>query len=377
MSSTSKTVVVGMSGGVDSSVSALLLKQQGHRVIGLFMKNWEEKDEQGVCQASKEYEDVVCVCDQIGIPCYSVNFTQRYWDDVFCEFLKEFELGRTPNPDILCNREIKFKAMFNKAIEYGADYMATGHYCQSVIKDGMQCLAKGVDPGKDQSYFLYTVKADTLKQVVFPLGSLLKSDVRKIAKEHGLATSEKKDSTGICFIGKRDFKEFLSKYLAIQPGNFENLKGEKVGRHEGIAYYTLGQRKGMGIGGAGEAWYVIGKDIARNVVLVDQGARHPALYCDELTAVNLTWIVDQPPCSSFPFQCQSKVRYRQPDQNCRIVQIENNKAHVTFEIPQRAVTPGQSIVFYDGEHCLGGGIIDEVGPSYHARRLQLPAVVSS
>lgn len=370
-----KTVVVGMSGGVDSSVSALLLKKQGFRVIGMFMKNWEEQDENGVCQSSKEYEDVVSVCDQIGMPCYSVNFTKKYWDSVFNEFLKEFELGRTPNPDILCNREIKFKAMYEKALEYGGDFLATGHYCQSTVLDGKYQLAKGIDLTKDQSYFLYTIKSGILEKVLFPVGNMPKSEVRRIAKEHGLATSEKKDSTGICFIGERNFKQFLSQYLAITPGDFENLKGEVVGRHDGVAYYTLGQRKGMGIGGAGDAWYVVGKDTARNVVIVDQGSRHPALYCDELVATDLTWVSDSPP-TAFPFHCRSKVRYRQPDQECCITQISDGKAHVTFSVPQRAVTPGQSIVFYKNDICLGGGVIEQAGPSYHSRDLDLPPQVS-
>jgi tRNA-uridine 2-sulfurtransferase len=375
MSNSSITVVVGMSGGVDSSVSALLLKQQGYRVIGMFMKNWEETDDQGVCQASKEYEDVVNVCDQIGIPYYSVNFTKSYWDLVFSEFIKEFELGRTPNPDILCNREIKFKAMYEKALELGGDFLATGHYCQNSTIGPFHCLMKGLDPGKDQSYFLYAIQSKTLEKVMFPVGHLHKSEVRKIAKDHGLSTSEKKDSTGICFIGERNFKQFLSQYLAIRPGNFENLKGEVVGRHDGVAYYTIGQRKGMGIGGAGDAWYVVGKDPERNVVIIDQGSRHPALYCDELLTTDLTWIAEPP--SAFPLQCQSKIRYRQPDQVCCLESLEGGRARVTFTVPQRAVTPGQSIVFYQGNQCLGGGIIDTAGPTYHARSLELPRIVSS
>lgn len=370
-----------MSGGVDSSVSALLLKQQGYRVIGMFMKNWEEQDANGVCQSSKEYEDVVRVCDLLKIPCYTVNFTQKYWDSVFSEFLKEFELGRTPNPDILCNREIKFKAMYEKALEYGADFLATGHYCQNVLENGRSRLIKGNDPNKDQTYFLYTIKEKILKKVLFPVGHLQKKEVRQIARDHSLPTSEKKDSTGICFIGKRDFKEFLSKYLAITPGNFENSKGDVVGRHDGVAYYTLGQRKGMGIGGAGEAWYVVGKDPQRNVVIVDQGARHPALYCDELWANQLSWIAPEGldalgTLGALPFTCQSKIRYRQADQDCTITGLDGDTLHVSFKNPQRAVTPGQSIVFYSGTTCLGGGIIQTPGQSYHARRLSLPPQIS-
>jgi tRNA-uridine 2-sulfurtransferase len=375
MDKSAKTVVVGMSGGVDSSVSALLLKKQGYRVIGLFMKNWQELDENGVCQASKEYEDVVKVCQQIDIPYYTVNFTKKYWDNVFKEFLREFELGRTPNPDILCNREIKFKAMLEKALEYGADYLATGHYCQNRLENSAHQLLKGLDPHKDQSYFLYTIKDRILEKVLYPLGGMHKYEVRKIAKEYNLATSEKKDSTGICFIGERDFKKFLSQYLAAKPGHFVNLKGQVIGTHEGAAYYTIGQRRGMGIGGAGEAWYVVAKNIERNEVIVDQGPQHPALYCDELIATDLTWISGQEPCFiNSPYH--SKIRYRQPDQACRIIRLDEDNIRVTFEIPQRAVTPGQSVVFYKENVCLGGGIIKEAGPSYYEQKRALPSFVS-
>lgn len=352
-SSQIKTVVVGMSGGVDSSVSALLLKEQGHNVIGLFMKNWEEQDENGVCMASREYEDVVAVCDRIGIPCYSVNFVKEYRDHVFKYFLEEFELGYTPNPDILCNREIKFKVMFDRAMEFNADYLATGHYCQSV--DGQ--LLRGADPGKDQSYFLYTIKASILQKVLFPVGGMQKGEVRRLAREHNLATAGKKDSTGICFIGERNFKNFLGQYLAVRPGNFETLDGKVIGRHDGIAYYTIGQRKGLAIGGAGEAWYVVGKDRERNIVYIEQGADHPALYKDSLQANELSWVNDVVP--KLPFACTAKIRYRQPDQPCTIVSIEDGKASVLFSEPQRAITPRQSIVFYQDTVCLGGGIIIE------------------
>lgn len=350
------TIAVGMSGGVDSSVSALLLKQQGYRVIGLFMKNWEETDENGVCRSAHDYEDVKKVCAQIDIPYYSFNFSQEYWDQVFQQFLDDFRNGFTPNPDILCNREIKFKVFLEKAMSLGADYLATGHYCQNIKVDGTPCLVKGLDPNKDQTYFVYTLHQDILKKIIFPVGGLHKSQVREIARQHGLATSEKKDSTGICFIGKRDFRTFLSQYLPIQPGNFETLKGEIVGRHMGTAYYTLGQRKGLSIGGAGEAWFVVGKDLPRNVVIVEQGADHPALYTDRLTAIQLSWVSGKAP-GPLPYSCQSKVRYRQSDQPCIIEAIEGDKAFVSFPDPQRAVTPGQSIVFYDGDICLGGGVI--------------------
>lgn len=363
-----------MSGGVDSSVSALLLKQQGFRVIGMFMKNWEEQDENGVCTSTKDYEDVARVCEQLGISYYSVNFVKEYRENVFSHFLKEFADGNTPNPDILCNREIKFKLLLEKALQLGGDFLATGHYCQSLCSNGMSQLLKGQDPGKDQSYFLYAIQAAALQKVLFPIGNMLKSEVRKIAREHNLATSDKKDSTGVCFIGERNFKQFLSQYLAIKPGNFENLKGEVMGRHDGVAYYTPGQRKGLGIGGPGEAWFVVDKDIPRNVVVIDQGARHPALYCDELIACELSWISSPP--SNFPFYCRSKVRYRQPDQDCVIKKIEDGRAYVEFKVPQRAATVRQSIVFYQDEICLGGGIIEKVGLSYHSRGLVLPETVA-
>ena len=352
-----KTVVVGMSGGVDSSVSAALLKEQGYNVIALFMKNWEEKDEHGVCQSAKDYEDVIRVCDHLQIPYYAVNFVKEYREQVFAHFLREFEQGFTPNPDILCNREIKFKVFFEKALELGADYLATGHYCQNGIIDGENVLLRGADPGKDQSYFLYTIKKQILAKVLFPVGGILKPEVRNIARKHGLSTSEKKDSTGICFIGERNFKEFLSQYIAVKPGNLENLKGEVVGRHDGVAYYTIGQRKGLGIGGPGEAWFVVDKDIQRNIVYVDQGSDHPAMYAPALTATELSWVNDRAP-TSFPFKCTAKIRYRQPDQDCEIVSINEGIAFVHFPIPQRAITPRQSIVFYQGDVCLGGGIIE-------------------
>ncbi|MGE3534317.1 MAG: tRNA 2-thiouridine(34) synthase MnmA [Parachlamydiales bacterium] len=351
----SKTVVVGMSGGVDSSVCAVLLKEQGYNVIGLFMKNWEEKNPDGVCRSTQDYEDVVKVCQQIDIPCYTVNFVKEYWDNVFSHFLEELKLGYTPNPDILCNREIKFKVFFEKAMSLGADYLATGHYCQIGSKDGSFQLLKGSDSNKDQSYFLYTIQSKTLSKVLFPIGGMEKPLVRQIAKEHNLATSEKKDSTGICFIGKRDFKEFLGKYLAYQKGHFENLKGEVIGQHDGIAYYTIGQRKGLAIGGPGDAWFVVGKDVERNVVLIEQGTDHPALYAEELVATEASWVFGAPP--QLPFACTAKVRYRQPDQACVIERIEEGKVYVRFLKPQRAITPRQAIVFYDGPICLGGATI--------------------
>ncbi|MDP1880539.1 MAG: tRNA 2-thiouridine(34) synthase MnmA [Parachlamydiaceae bacterium] len=350
-----KTVVVGMSGGVDSSVSAYLLKEQGYRVIGLFMKNWEEKDSSGQCLSAHDYDDVRKVCEVLDIPYYSVNFAEEYREQVFSHFISDLKKGLTPNPDILCNREIKFKVFLDKAIELGADFLATGHYCQNQLFDGRQCLIKGRDPNKDQSYFLYTIKHSILEKVIFPIGHLEKEEVRRVARTIGLATADKKDSTGICFIGNRDFRIFINQYIPYQPGNFETLSGKVVGVHQGTAFYTLGQRKGLGIGGPGEAWFVIGKDLERGVVYVEQGADHPALYCDELYAGELSWVNDPP--SIFPFVCASKVRYRQKEQACVIQKIENGQAWVTFLKPERAVTPGQSIVFYDGEVCLGGGVI--------------------
>lgn len=352
----SKTVVVGMSGGVDSSLSAALLKEQGYEVIGLFMKNWEETDGQGVCQSSREYEDVIRVCDQLQIPHYSVNFVEEYQERVFNSFLRDLKEGLTPNPDILCNREIKFDLFLKKALELGADFLATGHYCQL---DAQSNLLKGADPEKDQSYFLHAVKQDALKKVLFPVGHLPKKEVRALARKFNLATSEKKDSTGICFIGKRDFKPFVARYLAYQKGLFQRLSGEKVGEHDGAAFYTIGQRKGLGLGGEGDAWYVVDKDLSRNIVFVERGADHPALFSSTLTASQLTW-VSKPP-QTFPYRCKAKIRYRQADQLCTLKVIDQG-LEVVFDEPQRAVTPGQSIVFYQGEQCLGGGIINRLPP---------------
>jgi len=345
-----KRVIVGMSGGVDSSVTALLLKQQGYEVIGLFMKNWEEKDSEGVCQSVKDYEDVIRVCDKIGIPYYSVNFVNEYRDNVFASFLTDLKAGHTPNPDILCNREIKFNVFLKKAMELGGDYLATGHYCR--IENGK--LLKGVDSSKDQSYFLYTLSSEKLAKVLFPIGDLPKSKVRELARDAGLPTSEKKDSTGICFIGKRDFKPFISRYIAYKKGPMISAEGKKVGSHDGIAFYTIGQRKGLGIGGEGDAWFVYDKDVAKNIVYVAQGENHPVLFKDRLQATDLTWVETAP---EFPYRCTAKIRYRQVDQPCTLVKMDDGVLDVVFDAPQRAVTPRQSIVFYEGDVCLGGGII--------------------
>lgn len=364
MKSKSETlVIVGMSGGVDSSVTAALLKEEGYKVVGLFMKNWEEFDEHGVCQSSKEFADVVRVCEKLDIPYYSVDFIKEYRDQVFAQFVEEYKAGFTPNPDVLCNREIKFKVFFEKARELGADYLATGHYTQVEKRDGEFRLVKGNDPKKDQSYFLYTIKKEVLEHVLFPIGHLPKTSVREIAHKYDLATKDKKDSTGICFIGERNFKNFLSNYVTFVDGNFENLKGEVVGRHTGASYYTIGQRKGLGLGGPGEPWFVISKDIERNVVVVDRGEFHPALYADTLTATDLSWV-----SGSFnfelPFKCTAKIRYRQADQACTIIKIEGDYLEVVFDNAQRAITPRQSIVFYKDDICLGGAMIKDRGPSY-------------
>ena len=361
----STTVVVGMSGGVDSSVTALILKKQGYRVIGLFMHNWEEEGEDGHCPAERDAADVAAVCHMLGIPHYTVNFAKEYWDSVFSEALKDLESGYTPNPDILCNREIKFKVFLERALALGADYLATGHYVRRVDSDGGAHLAKGLDQGKDQSYFLHAVTSKALERSLFPIGGLPKSEVRRLAAEFGLAKAEKKDSTGICFIGKRDFRSFMQQYLPTKPGNFETPEGEVVGQHVGAFYYTIGQRKGLGIGGAGDAWFVVEKDIERNVVIVVQGQDHPALFHSELWAVEPTWVSGQGP--ELPFRCMAKVRYRQEDQACEIRAFEEGRLHVVFDQPQRAVTRGQSVVFYDGDLCLGGAVINAVGGSLEAR----------
>lgn len=347
-------IIVGMSGGVDSSVSAWLLKQQGHEVIGLFMKNWEEDDQ---CPAAQDFEDVADVCLKIGIPYYTVNFAKEYRDEVFSEFLSESLAGRTPNPDILCNREIKFKRFYNQAKELGADFLATGHYCQVEHLDGHALLKRGSDPLKDQTYFLYAIREEVLKEVLFPIGHLPKTEVRKIALEAGLSTAGKKDSTGICFIGKRDFKEFLGQHLTGTPGEMVTPEGRVVGRHDGLPFYTIGQRKGLGIGGEGEAWFVVEKNLPKNQLIVVQGEDHPALFVGGLEAIQQSWIAGHAP-SAYPYRCTAKVRYRQPDQACVIEKEENGTLYIRFDEPQRAVTPGQSIVFYQGDICLGGAIIN-------------------
>lgn len=341
-----------MSGGVDSSVSAWLLKEAGYEVIGLFMKNWEED---GICPAAIDFADVADVCKKIDIPYYAVNFAKEYRELVFKEFLEESLAGRTPNPDILCNREIKFKTFFDQARLIGANFVATGHYCQLRKNGDSVELLRGADPLKDQTYFLYATKGKVLKDVLFPIGHLPKSEVREIARKAGLPVAEKKDSTGICFIGKRDFKEFLSQHLKAEKGNFETPSGEVVGRHDGIPYYTVGQRRGLAIGGPGEAWFVVDKDLKRNVVVVVQGENHESLFKTHLKAEKITWISDKPP-EEKTFRCTAKVRYRQVDVPCTVT-LQGDSLEVHFDEPVRAITPGQSVVFYQNEVCLGGAII--------------------
>lgn len=353
-------VVLGMSGGVDSSVAALLLKEQGYEVIGIFMKNWDDTDEFGVCTAEEDAADVRRVCAQIGIPCYTVNFEKEYFDKVFSYFLDEYRHGRTPNPDVMCNREIKFGEFLQKALDLGADYIATGHYARvEQDEQGFQLL-RGVDSGKDQTYFLNALNQYQLSKAMFPIGHLPKSKVREIAAAAGLATAKKKDSTGVCFIGERNFKEFLSQYLPAQPGDIRTFDGEVKGRHEGLMYYTLGQRQGLGIGGSGtgEPWFVADKDLESNILYVVQGDADKHLYSTALYSGDVNWIIGQAP--AFPFRCSAKFRYRQADQGVTVNRAEDGTIHVEFDQPQRAVTPGQSVVFYDGDMCLGGGIIDRI-----------------
>lgn len=360
---TNKRIVVGMSGGVDSSVTALLLKEQGYEVIGVFMKNWDDTDEFGVCTAEQEAEDVRTVCDQIGIPYYTVNFEKEYFDKVFSYFLDEYRKGRTPNPDVMCNREIKFGEFLDKALDLGADYLATGHYARvDLDESGRYRLLRGVDTNKDQSYFLHALSQQQLARAMFPIGHLTKLQVREIAIAAGLATAKKKDSTGICFIGEKNFKEFLSQYLPAQPGEIQTFDGEIKGRHDGLMYYTLGQRQGLGIGGSGtgsgEPWFVADKDLERNILYVVQGEGHSALYSHGLRGSELNWISGNPPEEAV--RCVAKFRYRQKDQEVTLQIAKDGSCVVHFDQPQKAVTPGQSVVFYQGDECLGGATIDEV-----------------
>ncbi|KRO00224.1 tRNA 2-thiouridine(34) synthase MnmA [Companilactobacillus kimchiensis] len=360
MDNKKKRVVVGMSGGVDSSVSALLLKQQGYEVIGVFMKNWDDSDDAGVCTATEDYEDVAKVANKIGIPYYSVNFEKEYWDRVFEYFLAEYRKGRTPNPDVMCNKEVKFKAFLDYANKLNADYIAMGHYAQSFRDDnGVVHLLRGGDANKDQTYFLSTVQQDQLQKALFPIGGMQKSEVRRIAEEAGLATAKKKDSMGVCFIGERDFRKFLTEFLPAQSGQMMTPDGVVKGQHSGLMYYTIGQRQGLGIGGDGksnEPWFVVGKDMSKNILYVDQGYDNPALYADHLDASDLSFITGLDYGESF--HATAKFRYRQQDVGVTVNVLGDGKVNVVFDNPVRAITPGQEVVFYDGEECLGGATID-------------------
>ena len=359
----SKTkVVVGVSGGVDSSVAALLLKNEGYDVVGIFMKNWDEKDENGFCTAEEDYKDAIKVCNQIGIPYYSVNFEKEYYDRVFSYFLDEYKRGRTPNPDIMCNKEIKFKAFLDFAFDLGADFIATGHYAR--IKrndDGSVLMLRGVDKNKDQTYFLSQLSQDQIKDVIFPVGDLTKKEVREIAAENNLATANKKDSTGICFIGERNFNEFLEHFLPSKDGDIITVDGEKIGRHHGLMFHTIGQRKGLGIGGRGEgkgeAWFVCGKNLEKNELIVCQGENNEHLFSDRLLASGFS----TPLSKKLPkeFDCTAKFRYRQKDINVHVRFLTDTEVEITYD-HVKAVTPGQQAVLYDGEICLGSAVIDDV-----------------
>jgi len=362
LTNTKGRVIVGMSGGVDSSVAALLLIEQGWDVEGLFMKNWEQNDTTEYCSAEADLKDAQAVADCLSIPLNSINFSAEYWDSVFESFLTEYKAGRTPNPDVLCNREIKFKAFLDYALALGADYIATGHYASTAITSDSIKMQRAVDEGKDQTYFLYMLGQQQLRHSLFPLGDLLKSEVREIAKKAGFPNHKKRDSTGICFIGERKFSDFLSGYLSPNPGPIETPEGRYIGEHQGLMYYTLGQRKGLGIGGQSNAsdapWFVVRKDIRRNRLLVAQQHDHPLLLSNGLKASQLHWVSGQPPQNT-PFTCTARIRHRQPLQACKITRLENGFCQVHFEQNQRAITPGQSIVFYYNNDCLGGGIIEQ------------------
>lgn len=350
-----------MSGGVDSSVTALQLLEQGHQVSGLFMKNWEEDEGTEYCTAMEDLADAQQVCDKLGITLKTVNFAAEYWDEVFEVFLSEFKAGRTPNPDILCNKHVKFKAFLNYAIEdLGADYIATGHYARVAEKNDEFYLLKGIDPNKEQSYFLYTLGQKALSKTLFPIGHLHKPEIRALAKKAGFDNHKKKDSTGICFIGERKFTEFLQRYLPTQPGEMVTPEGQYIGKHQGLMYYTLGQRQGLGVGGVknapDEPWYVLDKDLENNQLIIGQGHDHPLLLHNTLEANQLDWCSNQ--ALTEIILCTAKTRYRQADQACQVIPLGNDRCRVIFDQPQRAITPGQSVVFYQDEVCLGGGIIE-------------------
>ena len=374
MKDNSKTrVVVGMSGGVDSSVSALLLKQQGYDVLGVFMKNWDESDDSGVCTATEDYEDVQKVADKIGIPYYAINFEKEYWERVFEYFLNEYKKGRTPNPDVMCNKEIKFKSFLDFAMKLDADYIAMGHYAKTYRDaNGTVHMMRPKDGNKDQTYFLSQLSQKQLSKVIFPLADLTKPQVRTIAEKYGLATAKKKDSTGICFIGERNFNKFLSEFLPAQAGEMVTPDGQVVGQHAGLMYYTIGQRSGLGLGSTKEStapWFVVGKDLKHNRLIVEQGYDSDLLYSDQLVASGMSFFTGQPD-HDFDLHCSAKFRYRQPDVDVTLhYHAKDNTATIDFDEPARAVTPGQALVLYKGEECLGGGTIDKA--FRHAKALQL------
>lgn len=356
-----KKVILGLSGGVDSSVAAYLLKQAGFDVEAVFMKNWQEDDSNGHCSAEQDLADAKAIANKLQIRLHSVNFVQEYWDHVFSHFLNEYKKGRTPNPDILCNKEIKFKAFYHHALKMGADFIATGHYARrGESSDGASLLLKGLDASKDQSYFLHAINQNALAHTLFPIGDYTKSEIRKIAKQQDLITHNKKDSTGICFIGERNFSRFLKEYLLVEKGAIQTLDGDTIGEHDGLMYYTIGQRQGLQLGGIQGAadlpWYVIDKDQSQNILYVGQGGDHPRLYSQGLFCSQMEWISDIAP--AFPLECQIKTRYREIDVPALVTQTENNQFCVMFSKPIRAVTPGQSVVFYQDEVCLGGAIIE-------------------
>ena len=355
-------VIVGMSGGVDSSVAAWLLREQGYQVEGLFMKNWDEDDGTEYCTAMTDLADAQAVASAIGIPLHTASFAAEYWDRVFEHFLSEYSAGRTPNPDILCNKEVKFRAFLDYAVTLGADYIATGHYTRQrpdAKHPGRAQLLKGLDNNKDQSYFLHAVSGERVARTLFPVGELAKPEVRRIAEQQGFVTHDKKDSTGICFIGERKFSDFLKQYLPAQPGEIQTPDGQVIGRHQGLMYHTIGQRQGLGIGGlagfSDDPWYVAQKDLQRNVLVAVQGKNHPLLFSRGLLSGPVDWVAGEPPAQRF--RCMAKTRYRQPDQPCEVTVLPQG-TRVVFDQAQRAVTPGQSVVFYDGEVCLGGAVIE-------------------
>ena len=360
-------VIVALSGGVDSALSAMLLRDAGHDVQCLHMSNWEDD---GYCEAAQDFQDARRVCRHLDLPLHRVNFSAQYRERVFAEFLDELRRGRTPNPDVLCNREIKFGTLWKYARRLGGKWLATGHYARlKRAEDGRVELHKGKDPGKDQSYFLHALDEGDLSQALFPLGEILKGDVRKLARDAGLPVAEKKDSTGICFVGERPFSRFIGQYLPTNPGAIKDPEGRTLGKHQGLAFYTLGQRRGLGIGGQAHcpegAWYVASKELDANELIVVQGTDHPALYQDQLTSGPMHWINGPPPewSDDLPFACAAKTRYRQPDQACTVTRQPQGSLQLQFEQPQRAVTPGQYVVLYQGSRCLGGATIETAGPA--------------